>query len=83
VVFGGQIAGKPGFVVDDHLSSLAVARKIKRVSTNGRIALMLISLQLAGFTFSACHHATLWALTPLISPLPLFTEVVLFLWHFP
>ncbi len=34
---------------------------------------MLISLQLTGFTFSACHHATLWALTPLISPLP--TEV--------
>jgi len=32
---------------------------------------MPISLQLTGFTFSACHHATLWALTPLISPLPL------------
>lgn len=31
---------------------------------------MPISLQQAGFTFSACHHATLWALTPLISPLP-------------
>ena len=30
-----------------------------------------ISLQPAGFTFSMCHHMTLWALTPLISPLPL------------
>jgi len=34
---------------------------------------MLISLQQTGFTFSICHHMTLWALTPLISPLP--TEV--------
>lgn len=31
---------------------------------------MLISLQLTGFTFSICRHMTLWALTPLISPLP-------------
>ncbi len=31
---------------------------------------MLISLQLTGFTFSICHHMTLWALTPLISPFP-------------
>jgi hypothetical protein len=32
---------------------------------------MPISLQQTGFTFSTCRHVTLWALTPLISPLPL------------
>lgn len=34
---------------------------------------MPISLQQAGFTFSARHRATLWALTPLISPFPAVT----------
>ena len=34
---------------------------------------MLTSLQPTGFTFSTCHHVTLWALTPLISPLPRVT----------
>ena len=29
-----------------------------------------VSLQQTGFTFLPCHHDTLWALTPLISPLP-------------
>lgn len=31
----------------------------------------LVTLQQTGFTASACHHAELWALTPLVSPLPL------------
>ena len=97
-IFNRQPADKPGFVVGDHLSSHAIASTIKRVSTGERIALLLpISLQLTGFTFFTCHHMTLWALTPLISPLPrvirraslsrnlagTLYEAVLFLWHFP
>jgi len=35
----GQSACKPGFVWDDHLSSRAIARTIKRVATDERIAL--------------------------------------------
>ena len=31
---------------------------------------MHISLQQTGFTSSACYHALLWSLTPLLSPLP-------------
>ncbi len=37
--FSGQLVDKPGSVVDDHLSSLAVAYQIKRISTYGRTAL--------------------------------------------
>lgn len=39
VLLVGQLTDKPGFVVDDHLSSLAIACKIKRVTTDERIAL--------------------------------------------
>jgi len=34
-----QSACKPGFVEDDHLSSPTIARRIKRVAANERIAL--------------------------------------------
>ncbi len=34
-----QSIGKPGSVVDDHLSSLIVANEIERVAMSGRIAL--------------------------------------------
>ena len=37
--FSRQSIGKPGSVVNDHLSSLIVAYKIKRVATYGRAAL--------------------------------------------
>lgn len=37
--FSRQPVCKPGFVEDDHLSSSTIARRIKRVTTNGRIAL--------------------------------------------
>lgn len=37
--FRWQTACKPGFVVNDHLSSLAITHEIERVSTGGRIAL--------------------------------------------
>lgn len=35
----GQFVGKPGFVVDDHLSRPVITDKFKRVATNGRITL--------------------------------------------
>lgn len=57
--------------VNDHLSSPAVAHRVKRVKRPaGGSPLAQISLQLTGFTSSARHHASLRALTSLLSPLP-------------
>ncbi len=36
----------------------------------GKRPVMQTSLQLTGFTSTPCHHGMLWALTPLVSPLP-------------
>jgi hypothetical protein len=85
-IFVRQSACKPGFVEDDHLSSLTIARKIERVATNGRIALS-VDLLAAGRVYllhmspydavgSYPTHFTLTSPTEMV-------EAVLFLWHFP
>ena len=90
--FGEQSVVKPGFVVDDHLSSHAIADMIKRVSTGERIALYTDLL--------AADRVYLLRMSPYdaVGSYPTrFTfasghdvidamstnEVVSFLWHFP
>jgi hypothetical protein len=41
------------------------------------------TLQRTGFTSRTSHLDWLWALTPLVSPLPSLRTAVSFLWHFP
>jgi len=81
-----QLACKPGFVEDDHLSSSTITHRIKRVSANERIALN-VDLLAAGRVYllhmspydAVGSYPTHFTLTPPIE----MVEAVLFLWHFP
>lgn len=82
VLLIGQSVCKPGFVEDDHLSSSVIARGIKRVTTDERIALCadllaadrvyLLHMSPYDAVGSYPTHFTLTVL-----------PAVLFLWHFP
>jgi len=56
-VFFIQSTDKPGSVVDDHLSSLPVAKQIKRLLACRRVTLLQTSLQSTGFTSQLRHHS--------------------------
>lgn len=83
-VFYCKVIHKPGSVsrtnpLVDHLSSLLIAQQIMRIivrttrslgapaTKNGGVAL---PCSRQGLPSMPCHHDTMWALTPLFSPLP-------------
>ena len=77
-----QSTCKPGFVEDDHLSSPTIARRIKRVSANERIALD-VDLLAAGRVY-LLHMSPYDAVGSYPTHFTLTSEeAVLFLWHFP
>lgn len=96
-VLGEQQACKPGFVVDDHLSSHTIADTIERVSTSERTTLYadllaadrvyLLHMSPYDAVSSYLTHFTLTSkyLPSLINQTlrELLNEAVLFLWHFP
>jgi hypothetical protein len=80
--FDEQFVCKPGFVEDDHLSSPTIARRIKRVSANERIALN-VDLLAAGRVY-LLHMSPYDAVGSYPTHFTLTSEeAVLFLWHFP
>ena len=77
-----QFVYKPGFVEDDHLSSRTIARTIKRVATDERIALYA-DLLAAGRVY-LLHMSPYDAVGSYPTHFTLTSEeAVLFLWHFP